>query len=231
MICLKKYVYKHNNIGDNMHLLMVVVRTIFFYFFITIAYRIMGKREVGQLGIVDLIVSILIAELVAMSIENYKDPMYLTTIPIIILVCLEIFLAYLSLKNKDIRKVIDGKPALIISNGKVNIKEMIRQRYSLDDLLLALRQKEIKSLKEVEYAILENNGKLSVFKYDKKLKGSDYPLPIIIDGSIDFNTLREINKDLFWLNKMLTENNLLIENVFYAFYKNNDIYFIKKDRY
>ena len=211
-----------------MQLLIVILRTIFFYFFITFAYRIMGKREVGQLGIVDLIVSILIAELVAISIENYQDPMYLTIVPIILLVIMEIFLAFVTLKNRYIRTVIDGKPSLIINNGKLSFKEMIKQRYSLDDLLLALRQKEINNINEVEYAILEKNGKLSIFKYDNK---KNYPLPIIIDGQVDMNSLKNINKSLSWLNNILLNNNLLIENVFYAFYKNDEVYFIKKDRY
>lgn len=214
-----------------MQLLMVIIRTIFFYFFITFAYRIMGKREVGQLGIVDLIVSILIAELVAISIENYQDPIYLTIVPIILLVILEIALAYITLKNRNIRTVFDGKPTLIIKDGKLSFREMIKQRYSLDDLLLALRQKDIKSLKDVEYAILEKNGKLSIFKYENNKKRSGFPLPIIIDGEVDINSLKDINKDLSWLNKILLENNLSIDNVFYAFYKDNELYFIKKDRY
>ena len=209
-----------------MQLIIVIIRTIFFYFFITFAYRIMGKREVGQLGIVDLIVSILIAELVAISIENYQDSLLLTIVPIIILVILEIFLAYLTLKSRNFRIALDGKPSLIIKNGKIQFKEMIKQRYSLDDLLLALRQKDIKNLKDVEYAILEKNGKLSIFQYDNY----DYPFPIIIDGEIDFNSLKDINKDLNWLYKILKCNNLEIENIFYAFYKDNDVYFIKKDR-
>jgi uncharacterized membrane protein YcaP (DUF421 family) len=210
-----------------MQLLIVILRTVFFYFFITFAYRIMGKREVGQLGIVDLIVSILIAELVAISIENYQDPMYLTIVPIILLVIMEIFLAFITLKNRYIRTVIDGKPSLIIKNGKISFKEMIKQRYSLDDLLLALRQKEINDIKEVEYAILEKNGKLSIFKYDNN---KNYPLPIIIDGEVDMSSLKDINKNLSWLNNILLNNNLLIDNVFYAFYKDNEVYFIKKDR-
>ena len=210
---------------------MVIIRTIFFYFFITFAYRIMGKREVGQLGIVDLIVSILIAELVAISIENYQDPIYLTIVPIILLVILEIALAYITLKNRNIRTVFDGKPTLIIKDGKLSFREMIKQRYSLDDLLLALRQKDIKSLKDVEYAILEKNGKLSIFKYQKNKKESGFPLPIIIDGEVDINSLKAVNKNLLWLNKILLENNLSIDDVFYAFYKDNELYFIKKDRY
>ena len=137
-----------------MDLLIITVKTIFFYFFIILAYRIMGKREVAQLGITDLIVSILIAELVAISIENFNDTILNTVIPISLLVLLEVLLAFISIKSKKIRYFFDGKPSLIISNGQINYKEMVKLRYSLEDLLFQLRQNSIKSIEEVEYAFL-----------------------------------------------------------------------------
>ena len=103
-------------------LVIITLKTIFFYFFILIAYRIMGKREIGQLGTTDLIVSILIAELVAISIENFNDTILNTVIPIMVLVIMEVVLAYLSIKSKKVRYFLDGKPSLIISNGKINYK-------------------------------------------------------------------------------------------------------------
>lgn len=211
-----------------MNLFNVIVRTLFFYFFITIAYRLMGKREIGQLGIIDLIVSILIAEMVAISIENTNEPMYLTIIPISLLVLLEIFLAYMSLKHKDFRVLMEGKPSLLISDGVINYHEMIKQRYSLDDLLLALRQKEIKDISQVEYAFLEPNGKLSIFKYKPlKLKGN-YPMPLIVDSKIEKDTLKHIKKSEQWLKSVLLIEKIELKDIFYAFYKNNKIYFIKK---
>lgn len=213
-----------------MELINVIVRTLFFYFFIAISYRLMGKREVGQLGIIDLIVSILIAELVAISIENNNEPIILTIIPISVLVILEIGLAFLAIKNRKIRVLLGGKPTLIITDGKINYHEMIKQRYTLDDLLLALRQKEIKDITQIEYAFLEPNGKLSLFKYTPfKIKGS-YPLPIIIDGSVDANSLKQINKNINWLNGILLSKNIKLQDIFYAFYRNKKIFFIKKSR-
>lgn len=214
-----------------MDLFSVVVRTLFFYFFITIAYRMMGKREVGQLGIIDLIVSILIAELVAISIEKTNEPMYLTIVPISILVILEITLAYLTLKNRNARKLFEGKPSLIISQGKIHYHEMIKQRYSLDDLLIALRQKEIKDIGDVEYAFLETNGKLSIFKYKPFKIKTSYPMPLIVDGNIEMNTLNHLNKNEDWLNAVLMLKKVSLKEVFYAFYKNKKIYIIKKSRY
>jgi len=206
----------------------VIIRTVFFYFFIVLLYRLMGKREIGQLGIIDLIVSILIAELVAISIENIDKSLWLTIIPLTLLGGLEIFLAFISIKSRTFRRIFDGKPSLIICNGKVNYKEMVKQRYSMDDLLLAMRQKEIKDLKEIEYAFLEPNGKLSIFKYNFLKIKSSYPMPLILDGEINKKTLEFLKKDKFWLEDELGKKNLEIQNIFYAFYKGTKIYLITK---
>ena len=209
-----------------MELFTIIFRTIFFYFFITLAYRLMGKREIGQLGVIDLIVSILIAELVAISIENSNESLAITVIPVIILVLLEILLAYISIKSRTIRTLFGGKYSLIVYDGKINYKEMVKQRYSLDDLLLNLREKEIRSIDEVEYAFLESNGKLTVFKYGLFKTRKGYPMPIIVDGQIQYKTLNMLKKDYYWiLNKL---QDLDIKNIFYAFYKNKKIYIIKK---
>ena len=211
-----------------MELFTVLFRTLFFYFFVLIAYRIMGKREIGQLGVIDLIVSILIAELVAISIEETENPIYLTIIPITVLVILEVLFAYISIKSRKFRTIFDGKPSLIICNGKINYKEMVKQRYSLDDLLVSLRQQGIKELDMVEYAFLEPNGELSVFKYNLFKLKSSYPMPLILDGSIQKGALKHIHKTEAWLKSELSNKNLTYEDIFYAFYKNKKIYIIKK---
>ena len=179
----------------------------------------MGKREVAQLGIIDLIISILIAELAAMSIENHKESIFLTIVPIVILVIIEVGLAYISVKSKKLKLTLEGKPVLLICNGKINYKELIRQRYTMDDLLLNLRQQSIKSIDEVEYAILEANGKLSIFKYNIFKIKSSFPMPLVLDGKIQTKTLEYLHKDINWINKELFKNNLTSENIFYAFYK------------
>lgn len=218
----------HNKNGDIMELFTIMIRTAFFYFFITFAYRIMGKREIGQLGIIDLIVSILIAELVAISIENIEDPMIFTILPIALLVVLELTLAFISIKSRTFRSFFGGKPSLIICNGKINFKEMVKQRYSMDDMLIHLRGQGIKSIDEVEYAFLEPNGKLSVFKYNIFKMRSDYPMPLILDGSIQEKALPRIRKTKTWILSELAKRNLKKEDVFYAFYKGKKIYIIKK---
>ena len=207
---------------------MVLFRTIFFYFFIVLLYRIMGKREIGQLGIIDLIVSILMAELVAISIENTNESLLQTVIPLLVLGGLEILLAFVSIKSRRFRTFFDGKPSLIICNGKVNYKEMIHQRYSMDDLLLSLRQKSIRDINEIEYAFLEPNGKLSIFKYHVLRTKTSYPMPLILDGEVNKKTLQYLKRDKYWLERELAKKNLELKDVFYAFYRKKKIFLIRK---
>ena len=209
-----------------MDFLIVFIRTLFFYFFIFVIYRIMGKREVGQLGIIDLIVSILIAELVVISIENYdKDIMY-SIVPILTLVLLQVSLSFMSLRLPKFRIFLDGNPSVIIKNGKVNYKEMMRQKYNLDDLLVQMREKGYRSIEEIEYAILENNGTLSVF--NNKKEKTPLPLPLILDSNIQEDTLKLLGKKQEWVYDILRRKNITLEEVFYAFYKDRNIFIIKK---
>lgn len=202
---------------------IMIIKTTILYFFIMFVYRIMGKKEVGQLSIVDLIVTILIAELAAISIENAESSIFVSIIPIIVLVAIQIILSYTSLKSKSFRHFVEGKPTVIIKNGKIVFSEMVKLRYSLDDLVLQLREQGINSIEEVKFAILENNGELSVF--DKK---SSYPLPLILDGIIDYSVLNDINKTTGWLYKILKDKNVNLEDVFYAFYAKGNTFVIKK---
>ena len=205
----------------------VIFRTIFFYFVVLILYRIMGKREVGQLGIVDLIVSILISGLVAISIEDYEGTIFKTLVPILILALLQVILAYISLKFPKTRVFLDGKPSVIIKNGRINFKEMSKQKYNLDDLLLQLRQNQVRSLEEVEYAILEPSGNLSIFR--KLGEKTDYPFAIILDGVIQDDVLKSINKTEEDILKILENRNISLDNVFYAFYRKDRTFIIKRD--
>lgn len=201
----------------------LIVKTLILYFYIVFCYRIMGKKEVGNLSIIDLIVSFLIAELAAMSIEETERTIFVSIIPITMLVIIQISLSYLTLKNSKVRKFIDGNPTIIINDGKVDFKQMQKIRYSLDDLISQLREQGIKNLKEVNYAILENNGKLSVFT-DNKI----YPMPIILDGVIDVDTIKNMNKSIDWVYEILEKNKIDLKDVFYAFNSNNKTFIIKK---
>ncbi len=208
-----------------MEYMTIVIKMIFFYFFIIFIYRIMGKREVGQLGIVDLIVSILIAELVAISVEDTTKNILSSIIPILALVLLQMVLSYASLKSSKVRNILDGIPSIIIKEGKINYNIMIKQKYNLDDLLTQLRENGYRNIEEIEYAILENNGKLSIFPYNNKK--TPFPMPLILDGKIQYNTLKAINKDETYIDKILKSKRLELNNIFYAFYKDKELFIIK----
>lgn len=205
----------------------MLYRTVLFYIIITLIYRFMGKREIGQLGIVDLIVSILIAELAAVSIDNREESIFLSLIPIVALVLIQIGMSFISLKFSKIRDMFDGTPSVMINRGVINFKEMIRQRYNIDDLLTQLREQHVKSIDEVDYAVLESDGKLSVFK-KKEGRFGDYPLPLILDGVVQKETLDQLQKTDHWLDRVLRQEGVLLEEVFYAFYREKHLFLIKQ---
>lgn len=206
----------------------IIFRTVLFYFLVVIAYKIMGKREVGELGVFDFIISMLISQLIAICIENYKDPIWFVIVPTLILVLFQIVFSFLSLKSNKFRDILDGKESVIISNSKLNFSEMKKQKYNLNDLLLQLRDKGIRTIEEVDYAILETNGKLSVFQKQDD-NNNVFPLPLVLDGVIEENNLKFINKTRKWLNNELSKKKINLDNIFYAFYKDDDIYVIENE--
>ncbi len=202
----------------------IILKTTLLYFVIIIAYRIMGKKEVGQLSIIDLIVSLLIAELAAITIEDIDVSIFKSIVPIFVLVLIQVILSYISLKNSNFRKSVEGSPTVIIKEGKIKFNEMSKLRYSLDDLITQLREQGIKSIEEVSYAVLENDGKLSVFQNTK-----DYPMPIIMDGVINEEVLKDMKKNSNWVYKILKDKNLKLEDIFYAFHTKEKTFIIKKE--
>ena len=161
----------------------ILYRTAFFYIFVVLLYKIMGKREVGELGVFDFIISLLMSELISISIENYDKSIWISLLPIILLVLLQVLFSFISIKSNKFRNFIDGAESIIIYNGKLNFSEMKKQRYNLDDLLTQLREKGIRTIEEVDYAILETSGKLSIFSKEDEKKNI-FPLPLILDGEI-----------------------------------------------
>ena len=206
-------------------MMSIIFRTVFFYFFVAFIYRLMGKREIGQLSLVDLVVSILIAELAAISIENFNDSIFNSVVPIVLLTFFEILIAYIKMKYRKIGRFFEGKPSILIDEGKLIYSNLAKERYCLDDLLRELRQNNIYSIEDVRYAILETNGKLSLFPY-KLLKNELVPLPVIVEGKVQYYTLKMIGKNEIWLNRILRSNNINLKDVFYAVYKRKELYII-----
>jgi uncharacterized membrane protein YcaP (DUF421 family) len=185
----------------------IVFRTLFLYLLILVIFRVMGKREIGELSILDLVVFIMIGEMAVVAIEKNKSPLFQAVIPMLVLMLIQITFAIFSLKSKKFRNLIDGQPSIIINRGKIDEKAMRKQRYNFDDLMTQLREKDIRSIADVEFAILESSGSLSVIEKLKNsnednLKG-DITIPLILDGNIEEENLKRINKTNLWLRQEL----------------------------
>ncbi|OAB40718.1 DUF421 domain-containing protein [Paenibacillus antarcticus] len=210
-----------------------ILRTLLMYFVIYITIRIMGKREIGKLSVFDLVISIMIAEIAVFVVEDVKRPVMEGIIPMATLVILQIIIAKISLKNRRLRLLFDGKPTVLISNGKIHREAMKKQRYNLDDLMLQIRQKDIDNIADVEFAILETTGQLTVLSKDSnsaeessfksslvrrnsrvnsrrrilvpagKLTNQGVPVPLIMDGRVQDENLHLIKKTRFWLKNQI----------------------------
>lgn len=152
-------------------ILITLTRTVFIYFFILVVMRIMGKREIAKLSVFDLVVFIIIAEVAAIGIEDVSKPLLEVLSPVLLVMILQMLFSYISMKKEHLRDFIEGKPSVLIENGKINDKEMQKQRYDIYDLIMQLHEQKVRSVADVEFAILETTGKLAVFtKEDSKQK-------------------------------------------------------------
>jgi uncharacterized membrane protein YcaP (DUF421 family) len=182
---------------------LMIFRTFLLYLLILVVFRFMGKREIGELSVFDLVVNIMIAEMAAMAIDRQNKDLLISIVPVGILLLIQMTLARLSLKSKKFRDLVDGSPTVIIHHGQIDENAMRKQRYNFDDLLQQLREKDIRNIADVEFAILEPSGKLSVIEKESKRKG--ITLPLIIDGDIREDHLNSIHKTEEWLIQKLLE--------------------------
>ncbi|AIQ60399.1 membrane protein [Paenibacillus borealis] len=155
------------------HITAHIFLTVLMYIFIFLSMRIMGKREIGKLSVFDLTISIMIAEIAVFVIEDIERPIYDGFVPMATLVLIQVLVAQLSLKSRKLRLLVDGKPSILISDGKLHRGEMRKQRYNIDDLLLQLRGQNIDSPADVEFAILETSGQLTVIEKNKGVSSSN----------------------------------------------------------
>ncbi|GAA0334253.1 DUF421 domain-containing protein [Bacillus carboniphilus] len=210
--------------------LIIIMRTLFLYIGITILFRLMGKREIGELSILDLVVFIMIAELAVVAIEDPKTPMLKQLLPMIILLGVQVLTAFISLKSERFRQVVDGQPTIIINKGKIDEAAMRKQRYNFDDLLLQLREKDVRDITEVDYAILESSGKLSVFTTESDREENDFTLPLVVDGAIQDGNLQVIGKDRNWLMSELKKNGYAkIDSISFCSFQNGSWFIDEKD--
>ena len=201
-------------------------------------YAANGKREIGKLSVFDLVISVMIAEIAVFVIEDIKRPILDGIFPMAILLVVQIGIAFISLKSRKLRTLFDGEPAILVEQGKINREAMRKQRYNLDDLLLQFRENKT-NIADVEFAILETTGKMSIIQKDKGKPSSSsrgetgnkdsqlpagfprnyrfesLPVPLIMDGEIQKHNLEMMGKDRFWLNNHLRQRGIVdIKQVF-----------------
>lgn len=206
----------------------LVYKCIIIYFVIIFAMRIMGKREVGELSVFDIVIYLVMSELLAISITEIDESILKSLVPIATLALLQIVLSWISLKSKKSRDVIDGKSAILIHNGHINQDVMRKERYNVDDMMTQLHEKSIASPDEVAFAILENNGTLTVLEKNKcKVK---HPGCIINDGVINHHVLQDLQLDEDWLKQALKKEGVdHAEDVFICLLQKDGLYVIKKE--
>lgn len=210
------------------HVWGLLLRITLFYFVTLASMRLMGKREIGKLSIFDLVISIMIAEVSATALMDHEITIGGGLLIIGTLVMLQIGMSWLTLKSISLRNLVDGQPTLLIANGKIRDDEMRRTRYSLSDLMTQLREKDVASVSDVEFAILETTGKLSVFPKASKrpltpediglaVPRTGLPLPLIVDGYVMDDNLEKIGKTRFWLkNELQKSGHREFKKVFYC---------------
>ena len=212
-------------------MISTIIRTIILYITVTIAIRLMGKRQIGDMQPNELVVTLLISEIAAIPLQDNEQPVLVGVAAILVLIFLEIIVSVLSMKSFLVRKVLNGKSVVIIKNGVIDQQAMRDVRMTVIDLIELLRNKDVFNVSDVAFAVLEVNGNLSVLlkkdaqtvtPSDLKLNLPDdsLPLPVISDGKIVLESLKALQTTKSKLYKILKHSK----------YKTNDIFLMTLDR-
>lgn len=224
---------------------IVLIRTVILYLLVILSMRLMGKKQIGQLEPFELAIAIMISELASLPMQDTRIPIMHGVIPIVTLLVLQTILALIQLKSEKMRAILSGKPSVLVKSGKIDILELKKEKFNINDLMEELRLQGYYNLEDIEYAILETSGQLSVIpktelsnvtKSDLKLTVTQDSLPItlILNGRINKENLKIINKDENWIKEQLKKNKISsITDVFlalmdskgkfyYQCYENND---------
>lgn len=204
----------------------ILFRTILIYVFLIGIMRLMGKRQLGELEVTDLVITLLLSEIATIPITDKNTPLLYAIVPVITLASFEVFTSGLALKFPKLKKLLSPKPAILIHNGKANRQEMQKVRISLDELLCELRQNNVTDIEQVQYAILESNGKISIITKamhtppSAQQLGMELPengiLHIVFcDGVYSDHTLRSLGKDRKWAQKQMKAQGFQPDQVFY----------------
>ena len=194
-----------------------LVRTVILYLVLVGTIRLMGKRQVGQMEPSEFVVTMLVANLASIPMENLETSIHNGLVPILTVLALELILSVLSLRSIRFRKLLCGKPVILIENGNIMQENLRKTRVTLDELTGHLRQKDVLDLQQVQYAILETNGNLSVFPFPENRPATAkeagvtpekqyMPLTVISDGAVMEENLKKAGKDRKWLDKVLKKH-------------------------
>ena len=205
-------------------MILSYTRTIFLYLILILVIRLMGKRQIGQMEPAEFVVTMLVANLASIPMQDGGIPLFSGVVPILTVLGMELVLSALSLKSSKIRKLLCGKPVILIENGNILQDNLRKTRVTLDELTGHLREKDVLDLKSVQFAILETNGNLSVFPYPKEkpasakeagiqVKPQYLPITIISDGAVLEENLQVAGKDRTWLQKILEQNQTTVKNI------------------
>ena len=222
-------------------MLITLTRGLILYVAITIFMRFMGKRQLGQLQPSELVITIILSEIAAIPLENNDTPLLNSLLATALLVSLEIICSFISMKNFRFNRILQGKPAVIIENGILNQKKLKDLRFSIDDLLEQLRQNDVFDINEVNYAVVETNGNLSLKKkknlqplttaqFGLKEKEEIIPILAVNDGKLVTSNLKSRQLNQKQIESILTEENIKIENVMILLVSDSNNYtIIKRD--
>lgn len=212
---------------------VVSIRTGILYLLVVLTMRLMGKRQIGELQPYEFVITIMISDLASLPMQDTRLPLLLGIIPIITLLFLKTILTQLGLKFQCTRKLVDGEPCILVNKGRINYQTLKRQQLNIDELLEELRLLNYFNLDEIQYAILENDGQISVLPADynsskKSNSGSDsnfqntesqIPKILVSDGKVHKNSITSMNKDEKWINDLLKKHNISsIKHVLIALY-------------
>ncbi len=203
----------------------ILIRTVIIYIFLITIMRLMGKRQLGELEVSELVSTILLSDIASLPICDQDIPLLYAIIPIITITFFEVGMSFILTKMPVLKKLISASPSMLIQKGQINKRELAKNRISTDELLSELRQKNITDILEVEYAIMEQNGKITVIPKVQYASPSASDLGLspkerglchilVSDGRIDRFGLKRVKKDEAWLRSYLKKRNLALKQVF-----------------
>lgn len=222
-------------------MILSYIRTILLYLVLIAVIRMMGKRQIGQMEPSEFVVTMLVANLASIPMQDGAIPLYSGLVPIITVLGIELVLSALSMKSVRLRRVLCGKPVILVENGNILQKNLRKTRITLDELTGHLREKDVLDLQAVQYAILETNGNLSVFPYPKEKPASAkeagiqvpkqyLPITVVSDGAVMKTNLQKANKDEKWLDRVLQERQATVEKTWLLTVDGSDrIVFYRKE--